>query len=42
MKGLARVLAVGALVLLLPSLGWTQASTDFSEMQQWVKDSPEG
>ena len=39
MKSLARVLAVGALVLLLPSLGWTQASTDFSEMQQWVKDS---
>jgi hypothetical protein len=40
MKFLARALALGALVLfLLPSLGWTQASTDFSEMEQWVKDS---
>ena len=39
MKYLTRIFAVGALILLLPSLGWTQASTDFSEMQQWVKDS---
>ncbi len=28
MKFLARMLAVGTLVLLLPSLGWTQAGTD--------------
>jgi Protein of unknown function (DUF1329) len=39
MKFLARMLAVGTLVLLLPSLGWTQAGTDYSEMDQWVKDS---
>src|SRR5215831_19712185 len=40
MKAMARVLAAGAaLIFLLPSLGWTQTSTDFSEMQQWVKDS---
>jgi len=40
MKSLARVLALGALVLLLlPSFGWAQASTDYSEMDQWVKDS---
>jgi len=33
MKSLARVLAIGAVaIFLLPSLGWTQASTDFSEM----------
>jgi hypothetical protein len=29
----------GVLVLLLPTLGWSQASTDFSEMDQWVKDT---
>src|SRR5438132_2976030 len=40
MKSPARVLALGALVLLLlPSLGWAQASTDYSEMDQWLKDS---
>ena len=27
------------LLVLLPSLAWSQASTDFSEMQRWVKDS---
>jgi hypothetical protein len=27
------------LLVLLPSLAWSQASTDFSEMQQWVKDT---
>ena len=39
MQKLGRLFAVGALILLLPSLGWTQAGTDFSEMDQWVKDT---
>ena len=39
MQRLGRLFAVGALILLLPSLGWTQAGTDFSEMDQWVKDT---
>ena len=39
MKSLVRVLAALALVALLPSLGRTQGVTDYSEMQQWVKDS---
>ena len=39
MKNLARMVAVGAFILLLPSLGWTQATTDYSEMDQWIKDS---
>jgi hypothetical protein len=38
MRYFGRVLVVGALVLLLPRLGWTQ-STDFSEMDQWTKDT---
>src|SRR5215472_13218514 len=39
MKRLDSVFVVSALVvLLLPSLGWAQ-STDFSEMDQWVKDT---
>jgi hypothetical protein len=39
MKSLVRVLAALVLIVLLPALGWAQTSTDFSEMQQWVKDS---
>ena len=39
MKSLARLLAAGAIIALLPSLGWSQASTDRSEMDQWLKDS---
>jgi hypothetical protein len=39
MKTLARLLAAGAIIALLPSLGWSQASTDRSEMDQWLKDS---
>ncbi len=39
MKTLTRLLAAGAIIALLPSLGWSQASTDHSEMEQWVKDS---
>jgi hypothetical protein len=40
MKALARVFAVGAVIIfLLPSLGWTQTVTDFSEMQQWITDT---
>jgi hypothetical protein len=38
MKTLARLLAVGMVIALLPSLGWSQ-STDRSEMDQWVKDT---
>ena len=39
MKRLDSVFVVSALVaLLLPSLGWAQ-NTDFSEMDQWVKDT---
>jgi hypothetical protein len=30
---------VGLLVVLLPALGWSQLSTDRSEMDQWIKDT---
>lgn len=39
MRALARVLVAGLLVAMLPSLGWSQASTDRSEMDQWLKMS---
>jgi hypothetical protein len=39
MKTLARLLAAGAIIALLSSLGWSQASTDRSEMDQWLKDT---
>jgi hypothetical protein len=40
MKNLARVIAVGLVIALLPSLGRSQeASTDRSEMDQWIKDT---
>jgi hypothetical protein len=40
MKNLARVIAVGLVIVLLPSLGRSQeASTDRSEMDQWIKDT---
>ncbi len=39
MKSLVRVLAALALIALLPSLGRSQGTTDYSEMGQWVKDS---
>src|SRR6516162_2183934 len=38
MRSLARLMAVGLVIALLPSLGWSQ-STDRSEMDQWVKDT---
>jgi len=37
MKTGARILAIAALIALLPSMGWSQ--TDFSEMDRWIKDS---
>jgi hypothetical protein len=39
MKTGFRLIAAGAIIALLPSLGWSQASTDRSEMDQWLKDS---
>ena len=39
MKRLWRVTAMGLLLLALPTLGWTQGTTDRSEMDQWVKDT---
>jgi hypothetical protein len=39
MKRFASVLVVAAMVLSLSRLGWAQAGTDFSEMDQWVKDT---
>src|SRR5712692_8852453 len=39
MKALARLLAAGAIIALLPSLGWSQYSTDRSEMDQWMKNT---
>ena len=38
MKNLARLMAAGLVIALLPSLGWSQ-STDRSEMDQWMKDT---
>jgi len=38
MKNLARLVAAGLVIALLPSLGWSQ-STDRSEMDQWLKDT---
>jgi hypothetical protein len=37
-KYLARLVALGIL-LIVPSFAWAQASTDRSEIDQWVKDS---
>jgi hypothetical protein len=37
MKDLARLILAGLVIALLPSLGWSQVSTDRSEMDQWVK-----
>jgi hypothetical protein len=34
-----QVLIVGLLVAFLPALGWSQVSTDRSEMDQWIKDT---
>jgi hypothetical protein len=39
MKTLPRLLAAGVIIALLPSLGWSQVSTDRSEMDQWLKDT---
>jgi hypothetical protein len=39
MKTLARLLAAGAIIALLPTFGWSQVSTDRSEMDQWLKDT---
>ena len=38
MKGLARLIAAGLVIAMLPSLGWSQA-VDRGEMDQWVKDT---
>ncbi|MGH7879032.1 MAG: DUF1329 domain-containing protein, partial [Candidatus Binataceae bacterium] len=38
LKCLSRLMAIGLVVALLPSLGWSQ-STDRSEMDAWVKAS---
>jgi Protein of unknown function (DUF1329) len=39
LRGLGPLLVLGALMLLLPSLVWAQASTDRSEIDQWIKSS---
>jgi hypothetical protein len=38
MKNVVRAFAIGFLVILLPALGWAQA-TDRSEMDQWMTES---
>jgi len=38
MKSLARLVAAGLVIAMLPSLGWSQA-TDRGDMDQWVKDT---
>ena len=38
MKNLLTSLGAGLLLILLPALGWAQA-TDRSEMDQWLKES---
>src|SRR5689334_17327806 len=38
MKNWARVLAIGLVLAMLPSLGWAQ-STDRSDMDQWLKET---
>ena len=39
MKSRLIVLSIGMLMLLLPSMSWAQASTDRSEIDQWIKAS---
>jgi hypothetical protein len=39
MKNLTRLIVAGLAIALFPSLGWSQASTDRSAMDQWVKDT---
>jgi len=39
MKTVFRVLLIGLMVGMLPSLGWTQTSTDYSEMDTFLKST---
>jgi hypothetical protein len=39
LQGLGPLLALGALLVLRPALGWAQASTDRSEVDHWIKAS---
>ncbi|MGH7837008.1 MAG: DUF1329 domain-containing protein, partial [Candidatus Binataceae bacterium] len=39
MKCLGRLMAIGLVIALLPALGWSQSSTDRSEMDAWIKAS---
>jgi len=39
LSGLGPLLALGALLALLPAPGWAQVATDRSEIDQWIKAS---